>query len=744
MSHFDFEPTSLPIDKAWLFDRVPIGFIILDQSGIILDINAAAVEMTGLNNQDSSGYFIYKILSNWITDMEFLQIKTGLSKSVIIQKRGKSIKYLLETTGQTFVSNGLNGYVLSIQKIKTSDLDTNPDRLYDKRLERIISDRTEQLSKMVIKLESEIHERQRIEEGLRDSESKFRTVIEQSSEAIILINSEGRILEINPAYEKLTGIRREDILGRLYWEVYFELIPSKKKASEEKQKIQDIILDALRQESSPFLNQELEAEIRHFDGSIRNVLQTIFLINTENGNRLGVITRDITKQKLVEIESQKNSQNLFELNTLSSKLADASTIDDLNQIIAERIQILTGAVACIITNYHQTDKSLSVEYISSSNNTLFQANKLLKNSIKKLHITMPDEKKSMLLSQGFTTRDSLTELTFGSIPEMVGNLLKETFKLGEIVVIPIDLAGELFGTISIYLPENAAKPPIDLIRTISRVITVAIQRKRAEQELIVSEERFRSMLENTNDMICILDRSGCRKFIANPNAYKRVLGYNLDQLLGREVFEIVHPDDQELVRTKFSEITNGNLLQNGFEFRSKRADGSWIYLDVDIQNLLYNPSIDGLLVTARDVTYKRQTEEALRQSEEQFHRMFERHHAIMLLVSPETGMIVDANDAASIFYGYSIDELKMMHINKINQLPQSKINSIIQDIKTDVPIKYVFPHKLISGEIKTVEVLSSLIDLPSGQVLFSIVQDVSDRIVAEEEKEKAIVRLRRI
>ena len=135
------------------------------------------------------------------------------------------------------------------------------------------------------------------------------------------------------------------------------------------------------------------------------------------------------------------------------------------------------------------------------------------------------------------------------------------------------------------------------------------------------------------------------------------------------------------------------------------------------------------------------TEQALRESEERFRNMFERHNAVMLLVEPETGKVVDANPAAAEYYGYSRDQLRTMHIQEINQLPPEEVAAERQKAATEQRGHFVFPHRLADGRVRWVDVYSSPFETQGKAMLFSVIHDITERKQAEEALEKNLERL---
>lgn len=119
--------------------------------------------------------------------------------------------------------------------------------------------------------------------------------------------------------------------------------------------------------------------------------------------------------------------------------------------------------------------------------------------------------------------------------------------------------------------------------------------------------------------------------------------------------------------------------------------------------------------------------------EQIFEVMFENHTAVMLLIEPYTGVILDANQAAADFYGYPRQALRGMSIEKINTLPPEEAEAERLKALAEHRNFFVFPHQLASGEKRIVEVHSSPIVLQGRQALFSIIHDITERRRVEEE-----------
>ena len=121
-------------------------------------------------------------------------------------------------------------------------------------------------------------------------------------------------------------------------------------------------------------------------------------------------------------------------------------------------------------------------------------------------------------------------------------------------------------------------------------------------------------------------------------------------------------------------------------------------------------------------------ENQLRQSEQRFRTLINANNAIILQIDPDSGQVLDANAAASRFYGWSHDQLCAKTIREINLLDPDAVAAEQQAAESARRNYLVFPHRLASGETRTVEVYSTSVSLGSRSILVSIIHDVTERI----------------
>jgi diguanylate cyclase (GGDEF)-like protein/PAS domain S-box-containing protein len=244
----------------------------------------------------------------------------------------------------------------------------------------------------------------------------------------------------------------------------------------------------------------------------------------------------------------------------------------------------------------------------------------------------------------------------------------------------------------------------------------------------MTDEKTLVLLRNASDGIHILDTDG--NLIEASDSFCSMLGYRRDEMIGMNVsvWDALLDGEElkNIVRDQLSKT-----VRSQFESRHRRKDGS--LFDVEISG--FTLELDGqpvLFYSSRDITRRKVIEDSLRESEARFRQMFEGHSAIMLLVDPGTGSIVDANLAAEEFYGYALDRLREMKIDEINTQSKEEIDREMRNAHGQNRNYFVFEHRLKSGTIRTVEVHSSPVNLKGVSLLFSIIHDISERRKAEE------------
>ena len=135
------------------------------------------------------------------------------------------------------------------------------------------------------------------------------------------------------------------------------------------------------------------------------------------------------------------------------------------------------------------------------------------------------------------------------------------------------------------------------------------ERKKFEKGIIESEERFRSLVQYSSDIITILEADGTVRYVSP--AVQRVTGYKPEEQVGTNAFGSVHPDDREQALNTFAKVLKRPGLHPPLEFRVPHKDGSWRYLEHVVNNLLDDPAVRGVVVNSWDVTERKTLVEQL-------------------------------------------------------------------------------------------------------------------------------------
>ncbi len=183
---------------------------------------------------------------------------------------------------------------------------------------------------------------------------------------------------------------------------------------------------------------------------------------------------------------------------------------------------------------------------------------------------------------------------------------------------PILLGGEALGIIE-FFSRRIREPDEQEVATLAAIgsqIGQFIRRRRAEHAVQASEKRFRALIEHAYDIVLLLSAEGTILY-ASPSV-ERVLGYAPDELIGRNGYDLIHPDHRQASVDRFTRAVE----QPGAVITGERPllhkDGSARWIENVIVNLLSEPSVQALVMHQRDVTERKQAETALRDSEERF------------------------------------------------------------------------------------------------------------------------------
>jgi PAS domain S-box-containing protein len=278
------------------------------------------------------------------------------------------------------------------------------------------------------------------------------------------------------------------------------------------------------------------------------------------------------------------------------------------------------------------------------------------------------------------------------------------------------------GATDYVLKHNPERLP-SAVRRAAQEAAERARRRLAETELIRREKYFRTLTENTLDILCILSREG--RFLYASPSIERVLGYTPEELQGTGSFAQMHPEDLPSVRATLQDAIEHPEHTIKTEFRYQKKDGTWKRLELVGQNRLDDPDISGLVTNWRDVTDRWRAEEELRRSEKQYRLLFQDNPNPMWVFDLETLAFLEVNESAVQHYGHSREEFLAMKMSDLRPVEKDGYPKGVA--LSDAESGRIWKHRRKDGAFIDVEVVWSPMVFRNRFAALTMVTDVTER-----------------
>ncbi len=269
------------------------------------------------------------------------------------------------------------------------------------------------------------------------------------------------------------------------------------------------------------------------------------------------------------------------------------------------------------------------------------------------------------------------------------------------------------------------------------IINDITDRKLAEKQIFESKARLDAALESMNDALFIFDAEN--QLIEYNTAYALFLRFSdkkecmkqLGRIENFPVFlEVSLPDGTpaSLDQWAIPRALRGEACTNvEYHVRRKDTGQQWIgcYNFAPIHNR--EGKIVGAVTTARDITHHKKAEAALKESEERFRKFFEQHSAVMMILDPETGNIIDVNHSAVEYYGWSREQLRDMNVTDINTDKPEDALKRVDGWRTAEKRSFTVTHRKADGSICDIEVFGQKILVQERWLAYLILHDITER-----------------
>jgi PAS domain S-box-containing protein len=485
----------------------------------------------------------------------------------------------------------------------------------------------------------DITERRKAQEALRQSEEHYSTLVSSLTDAVF--KSKGKIITwCNDRVEEIYGYNKDELIGK---EVFF-LFPEGVNRS----KFAGKVAGAIKKQGY-FRGTH---SVKRKDGRLAYVEYTISQIQGTEPIELISVARDITEHKRIEEEVAKSEaryRSLFE--TASSGVA----IIDLKGEF-----ILVNEALCNMVGY-------SREEIIGRNFSDF---------------LYPDDAPRLLelFMDGLTSQDKPSAIEFRTI-HRDGRILW------------------LYSSPTTLLQGNE---PVGF----SAIIHDITERVIVEKALQQSEEKFRNVLDNSLDMIYSMSLQTGKYEYVSP-ASKQVLGYSPEEfraLNQEELVSLAHPDDAEGLQQNIIDlITQGKTKVLAYEYRAKHKELGYRWVS-DNRSVVYDERNMPVAIVGslRDITERKQVQEALRQSEEKFRRVLENSHDMIYSLNLKSDKYEYISPASERILGYtpeeamrhSLEETRAtIHPEDIQKIDENVLELIASKGASASRIEYRINHK---------------------------------------------------
>jgi len=268
----------------------------------------------------------------------------------------------------------------------------------------------------------------------------------------------------------------------------------------------------------------------------------------------------------------------------------------------------------------------------------------------------------------------------------------------------------------------------EVTEEMERIKMLEKQQKTIEQLTHEMERIF----NGTNDASFLVKvEKGQFKYLRTNRAHQELTGLSLEairdktpvEIVGEKIGKVFENNYRKCIETKETITYEESLI-------FPAGERVWF---TSLTPVIENGNVKYIVGSSKDITLQKKAE---KEKEELLHRlqaMFNEHTAVMFLIEPSSGKIIDANPAATAFYGYTKEELFNMYIHDISTLPKEEIEKRWFTALKGKQKHFVVPHRLKNQEIRLVDVYPCLIKSNGERLFYTIIFDVTDR---EKYKEK--------
>ncbi len=474
-------------------------------------------------------------------------------------------------------------------------------------------------------LDNIFEERARAEQHLRQSEEKYRTILENIEDAYYEVDLKGNFIFFNKVFPRLIGYSADDLIQMNYTRIVA------KESAGNILKAFNLVYSSHRPE------KEFGCELIHKNGQRLYCEVSISLKKDFHNQVIGFmgLLRDKTQKKALEDElahHRDNLEKMVEERTFQLKKANNDLeIEAHERNYAEKINATLFEISNAVTTTHSLDE-LYVSIHKSLNEIMELSN---------FYIGIYNEKEDMIhvafevdeLDEGIkeireisSLRSLSSEVIFGKKPllltrEMLALRTDERAVVGKTPLVwlgvPLLIQDRMMGLISAYSysdPDYFTKRDLDILIAVSSQIAIAIERKQALDDLQIREEKYRRLIETTSAGYWQIGKD---RLTTDVNqAICKMIGYDAHELLGRSPFDFLDQDSVKTLKDQFSVMTTTRY--RNYELTFIRKNKEKFYAMLDATSIFdENKEFQGSFAVITDIGLRVKAEEDLSRARDQ-------------------------------------------------------------------------------------------------------------------------------
>jgi PAS domain S-box-containing protein len=421
------------------------------------------------------------------------------------------------------------------------------------------------------------------------------TVLQIMGDGVLVLDSQDRIVYMNPAAEQMLGEKASAIAGRPISQVWTEWRDAVEHCdgAETMREVPICVGDCLYT-----YDVRVSPQV---DWSGHLVSQV-------------VVIRDISDRKKVEDRREKHIADLAFLSNTAIELVELPADQDIYGFVAEKLRLLLGGPIVAVTSVGDRSNVLVARAVLGLGKHSRTTARLLNMELLGSAFAVGGDGDSMLRTGKLVdVVDGLFGLSFGKIPRPVCGALESLLRIGHLYSMGFVRQGELLGSVVIAMPKGGELHNREIVETFVNLVSVALQRKRAEEALRESEARFRRLADNAQDLIYRFELRPTPRFSYVSPAVRH-LGYSPEECYSIPylALRVVHPEDRHVIE----QLVSGEVSPDPVAIRWVRRDGSVIWSE--LRNVPIRDEAGDVVAVegiARDITERKQLEERLRRAE---------------------------------------------------------------------------------------------------------------------------------